>query len=150
MSTSKFQDVRAALKSLITARFTTDAITNVDVFEYQPMGNATREDQVWIGRVRVDQEGLTMGGTGRIVGETITLDLSVRAPRFGADQDDMKLAEQRAEAIWASIENAIRNGATVSSTVMFTEIDSFESVPDYDEQGAIGVIEAVIVAEANI
>lgn len=148
--TSKFQDVRAALKTLITTRFTTDGVTGVDVFEYPPMGNTTREDMVWVGRIQVEQEGLTMGGTGRQVGETITIDLSVRAPRSGADQDDMKLAEQRAEAIWASVENAIRNGSTVSSTVMFTEIDAFESIPDYDGEGAIGTIEATVIAMSNI
>ena len=150
MSTSKFQDVRAALKTLITTRFTTDGISDVDVFEYPPMGNTTREDQVWFGRISVEQEGLTMGGTSRVVGETIVLDVSVRAPRMGADQDDMKLAEQRAEAIWASIENAVRNDSSVSSNVMFTEIDSFESIPDYDEQGAVGTVEASIVAMSNV
>ena len=150
MASSKFQDVRANLNTLITARFTTDSITGVDVFEYGPTGNATREDQVWFGRITVDQEGLTMGGTSRVVGETLTIELSVRAPRSGGDQDDMKLAEQRAEAIWASIENAIRNGSTVNSTVMFSEIVTFESIPDFDAEGAIGTIEASIVAESNI
>lgn len=150
MATSKFQDIRAALKTLITTRFTTDSITSVDVFEYRPMGNATREDQVWFDRIRVDQEPLSMGGTSRLIAETITIDLVVTAPRVGADQDDAKLAEQRAEAIWASIENALRNGSTVSSTVMFTDIDTFESILDYDELGAVGVIEASIVAEANL
>lgn len=150
MSTSKFQDVRAALKTLITTRFTTDGISDVEVFEYPPMGDATREDQVWFGRISVEQEGLTMGGTSRVVGETLVLDVSVRAPRSGADQDDMKLAEQRAEAIWASVENAVRNDSSVDSNVMFTEIVSFESIPDYDGQGAIGTVVASIVAMSNI
>ena len=151
MSTSSFQNVRAALAALIVARLTTDAVTGVTVFEYRPMGDiATREDMVWIDRVRIDQEPLSMGGPSRLVDETVTLDLSVRAPRVGADQDDMKLAEQRAELIWASIETALRNSSSVSSTVMFADIEAFESIPDYDELGAIGTIEATVTAVANL
>lgn len=150
MSSSKFQDLRAALKTAVAARLTTDGVTDVDVFEYAPMQNATREDQIWFGRIRVEQEPLTMGGAGRAVGETISIDVSVRAPRSGADQDDMKAAEQRAEAMWASVENALRADPDVSSTVMFTDIDSFESIPDYDADGAVGTIEATIVGMSNI
>jgi len=150
MATSKFQNLRAALVTAISARLATDGVSDVEVFEYMPMGNATREDQIWLGRISVEQEPLSMGGTGRQVGETIRIDVSVRAPRYGSDQDDMKAAEQRAEAMWGSVENALRNDSSVSSTVMFTDIDSFESIPDYDEHGAIGIIEATIVGMSNI
>jgi hypothetical protein len=150
VSSSKFQDLRAALKTAVVAQLATDTVDDVDVFEYAPVGNATREDQVWFGRITVDQENLTMGGTGRVVGETISVDVSVRAPRVGSDQQDMSLAEQRAETIWGSVESAVRSNATLLASIMDVQIDSFESIPDYDEQGAIGVIEASIVGMSNI
>jgi hypothetical protein len=147
---SKFQDLRAALKTAVVAQLTTDAVSDVDVFEYAPMGNATREDQIWFGRIQVEQENLTMGGTGRVVGEIISVDVSVRAPRSGSDQDDMKLAEQRAETMWGSVETAVRSNATLLASIMDVQIDSFESIPDYDADGAIGTIEASIVGQSNI
>lgn len=147
---SQFQNLRAALKTAVVAQLASDAVSGVDVFEYAPMGNATREDQVWFGRISVEQENLTMGGTGRVVGETITVDVSVRAPRSGSDQDDMSLAEQRAETIWGSVETAVRSNATLLASIMDVQIDSFESIPDYDEQGAVGVIEASIVGMSNV
>lgn len=150
MSSSKFQDIRAALVTAINSRFTTDAITDVVVTEYVPTGEVTREDRVWLERIRVIQQPLTMGGTGRAVGEDIEIDLRVWAPRSGADLDDLKLAEQRAEAIFASIENALRNDSDVGNTLMFADIDSFESIPIVDTDGAAGMIEAVVTGQSNI
>jgi hypothetical protein len=147
---SKFQDLRAALKTAVVAQLATDTVSDVDVFEYAPMGNATREDQIWFGRIQVEQENLTMGGTGRVVGETITIDVSVRAPRSGSDQQDMSLAEQRAEQMWGSVETAVRSNATLLASIMDVQVDSFESIPDYDADGAIGTIEASIVGQSNI
>ena len=147
---SKFQDLRAALVSAINTRFTTDGITDVVVTEYTPTGEVSREDRVWLERIRVAQQPLTMGGTGRVIGEDIEIDLRVWAPRSGADQDDLKLAEQRAEAIFASVENALRNDSDVGDTLMFADIDSFESIPIVDTDGASGLIEAVVTGQANI
>jgi len=150
MASSVFQNVRAALAALIVARLATDGTTDVTVSEYEPRGEVSREDRVWISRIRIDQEPLAMGGVSRKVAETVSIDLSVWAPRSGADLDDQKLAEQRAELIFASVENAVRADNTVSGTVMFADIESFESVPDYTEAGAEGRITAVITAEANL
>ena len=91
-----------------------------------------------------------MGGTGRVVGETISVDVSVRAPRSGSDQQDMAAAEQRAETMWGSVETAVRSNATLLASIMDVQIDSFESIPDYDADGAIGTIEASIVGQSNI
>ena len=51
MSTSKFQDIRASLKTVIEARLTSDSVTGVDVFAYPPVGDVAREDMVWFGRI---------------------------------------------------------------------------------------------------
>ena len=48
------------------------------------------------------------------------------------------------------VENALRHAPSVSSTVMSAEVDSFESIPDYDEAGAIGTIEGTITCLANL
>jgi len=150
LASSTFEIVRSALAALIVARLTADGVTDVVVGEYEPRGNVTREDRVWIGRARIDQEPLTMGGTSRLVAETVSLDVHVRAPRSGADEDDQKLAEQRAELIFKSVEDGLRADPTVGGTLMFAQVESFESTPDYDESGAIGSIEAVVTAEANL
>lgn len=150
MATSRFQNLRAALKTVLVARLTTDGVTGVDVFEYEPRGDVVREDMIWFGRITVDQEPLTMGGTGHGISETLNVDFHIRAPRNGADQETASEAEQRAEQILSVVENALRHAPSVSSTVMSAEVDSFESIPDYDEAGAIGTIEGTITCLANL
>lgn len=150
MGTSTFQNLRAALATLITARFTTDAVTGVTVFQYPPSGTQAREDMVWFGRITVDQEPLTMGGTGRGVDELLTVDFRIAAPRNGGTQTEAAAAETRAETILASVENAVRADSTVGGTVMFAEVDTFESTPTFDELGFVGVIEGTISCQANL
>jgi hypothetical protein len=150
MATSRFQNIRGAFVTLVNARFTTDGITDVDVYGYPPVGNVTREDMVWLERIRSDQEPLSMGGAARQVDEELEVDLQVRAPRMGSDVDTSGEAEARAEAILASIENALRADGTIGGTVLFAELASFESIPDNDADGPIGTIEATITCQANI
>lgn len=150
MASSKFQDIRAAFKTLVDARLTTQSVTGVEVFKTQPMGNVTREDMIWLGRISVDQEPLTMGGTGRQVAEDLELAFSVRAPRSGSSQDEAAEGEARAEVLLSVIENALRADSTVGGTVMFAQVESFESIPDYDEAGFIGTIEGTITCQANL
>lgn len=150
MATSRFQDLRTALVTRIIARLAADAVTGVRVLEYGPTGDTVREDLVWIGRIQVDQEPLSMGGASRMVDETLSLELHVRTPRHGASQADMKKAEERSETVWASIENDLRASSSVGGAVMFIEVDSFESDPTFDELGAVGVIDATVTASANI
>jgi hypothetical protein len=122
----------------------------VDVYGYPPVGNVTREDMVWLERIRSDQEPLSMGGAARQVDEELEVDLQIRAPRMGSDVDTSGEAEARAEAILASIENALRADGTIGGTVLFAELASFESIPDNDADGPIGTIEATITCQANI
>jgi hypothetical protein len=91
-----------------------------------------------------------MGGAARQVDEELEVDLQIRAPRMGSDVDTSGEAEARAEAILASIENALRADGTIGGTVLFAELASFESIPDNDADGPIGTIEATITCQANI
>lgn len=150
MSTSKFQDIRASLKTLVDSRLTTDGVTGVDVFAYPPVGDVAREDMVWFGRIASDQGPLTMGGTGRGVAETLDVDFHIRAPYHGSDVATQGAADGRAETILASVENALRADSTVGGAVMFAEVTAFESIPDNDADGPIGTVEGTISVEVNL
>lgn len=150
MATSKFQDLRAALVSAINSRLTSQGVTGVTVTQFPPLGDVAFEDRIYLGRIRVDQEPLTMGGTARLVDEDIEVDLFIEAVKPGGDVTDMSEMEQRAEVMLGVVENALRADSDVGSTVLFGELASFELIPVTGD-GRVGVtIEAVISAMSNI
>lgn len=146
MATSKFQDVRAALVTLISP------ITNCVITQYPPYGDEfTREDRVWIGRIRSEQVPLSMGGVSGIRDEDLEITLMIYVPRDGAGQDDWAAAETRAEAILAAIEADLKSGPTIGGTVMTSDLAAFESSVDtIDDRGPICQLEVTITAEANL
>jgi hypothetical protein len=147
---SKFQDVRTALVTQIVARLASQSITGVKVTDFPPLGEVAFDDRIYLGRIRVDQEPLGMGGANRLVDEDITVELFVVASKPGGDNDDMKACEERAETIFSAVENGLRASSSVSSTVMFAEVAAFESVP-FASDGRVGVIiEATVTATANV
>jgi hypothetical protein len=150
VASSKFQDLRAALVTAINTRLTTQSITGVIVTAFPPLGDAALSDRIYMGRIRVNQEPLTMGGTGRAVGEDIEVDLFVEAPHRGGDNDDLTTAEARAETILSAVENALRTDSDVGNTLMFAEVDNFEVVPNVTAEWVGVTIEAVITGQANI
>jgi hypothetical protein len=150
MASSKWQDLRAALVTAITARLTTQSITGVIVTAFPPLGDAAISDRVYMGRIRVTQEPLTMGGTGRQVGEDIEVDVFVEAPHRGGDNDDLTTAESRAETIFSAVENALRTDSDVNNTLMFAEVTSFEIVPNVTAEWVGVTVEAVITGQSNI
>ena len=150
MASSKFQDLRAALVTAITARLTTQSITGVVVTAFPPLGDAAVSDRIYMGRIRVTQEPLTMGGTGRQVGEDIEVDLFVEAPVRGGDNDDLSVAESRAETILSAVENALRADSDVNSTLMFAEVSTFEVIPNVTSEWVGVTVEAVVTGQANI
>jgi hypothetical protein len=148
MVTSRFNNLRVGLATAIASQLTTDGTTGVTVTERQPLGDYSREDRIWMGNIRGNQQPLTMGASGSRL-EDLEVDLFVYAPRNG--RDSQASAEERAELIFASVENTCRNDITVGSTVFNVEVASFESTIDQiDEKGPIGWIEAVITAEAHL
>jgi hypothetical protein len=150
VSSSKFQDIRTALVTLINARLTTQSITGVVVTDFPPLGEVSFDDRIYLGRIRVDQEPLGMGGASRLVDEEIEVELFVVASKPGGDNDDMKLCEERAEVIFSAVENGLRASSSVSSTVMFADVAAFESVP-FASDNRVGVmIEATVTATANL
>lgn len=142
MATSSFQNVRAALLTLISP------ISDCVITAYPPQGDElTVEDRVWISEIRVRQEKLAFGGARD---EDLELDLVVYAPRFGFGQQESGEAEQRAEVILAAIEADLRSDPTIGGTVMTSDIDSFTSTWSAHESGPIAVVELTITAEANL
>lgn len=143
MATSTFQDVRAALVTLISP------ITDCEITAYPPYGDSwTIEDRVWLAEIRVDQEKLAFGGPRS---EELEIDLVIYAPRFGSDMEDWAAAEQRAEAILAAIEADVRGDDSIGGTVMNADIATFRSRIDMShEHGPVGMIELTITAEANL
>lgn len=151
MATSSFQNIRTELASDITARLTTDAVTGVTVTEYPPTGAlATKEDRVWIYRIRADQRDLTMGASGGL-GEDLELTLYVYAPQRGGTEAEFQAASVRAETILASVENAVRTDPTISGAVLHATIASVEEEPSFDADGdAYALLEVTIAATANL
>jgi hypothetical protein len=150
VSSSKFQDIRTALISLINTRLSTQSITGVVVTDFPPLGDVAFDDRIYLGRIRVDQEPLGMGGADRLVDEDITVELFVVASKPGGDNDDMKACEERAETIFSAVENGLRASSSVSSTVMFAEVAAFESVPFASENRVGVMIEATVTAIATV
>lgn len=150
MASSKFQDLRAALVTAINARLVTQSITNVIVTQFPSLGESVISDRIFLGRIRVNQEPLSMGGASRQVAEDIEIDLFVEAWAAGGDLDDLSAAEARAETLLSAVENALRADSDVGGTLMFAELSSFEVVP-VPTADRVGVtVEAVITGQANI
>lgn len=147
MATSRFENLRAALATLITTQLASDAITGVQVWKYQPT-TKERVDVLWLGDISGEQEPYTQSGGFRQ--ETIEIDVAIRCPTFGDTPAEFATVEQRAEAVMASVEKAVRNDMTVGSTVYNIEFSAYETNHTFDDQGAVGVVEITLVAEAHI
>lgn len=147
MATSRFEDLRSALATAITTRLATDGITGVAVHKYRPV-TLQRVDVVWMGNIKGEQEPLTQAGGFR--DETMEIDVAIRIPTFGDTTDEYATVEQRAEAVMASIEKAVRADITLTATVWNVEFDSYETNHTTDGDGAVGVVDIILIAEAHI
>lgn len=143
MATSTFQNLRAALVTLISP------ISDCVISAYPPYGNEfTREDRVWVGEIRADQAKLAMGGPRT---EDLEVDLIIYVPRNGGSQDEWADAETRAEVILAAIESDVRTDETIGGSVLDADIDRIVSRIDMaHETGPVGLIELTITATANL
>lgn len=150
MATSRFQNLRAALASDIGDQLSTDGVTDVTVTEYPPLGDYAREDRVYLTEIRARQEPYTQGSSG-VRMEELEIDFVIEAPILGGTVEEYQDGETRAETILGSVETAVRNDITVSSTVFNIELDSFtSSIAHLDELGPFGWVEGTFVAEAHI
>ena len=149
MATSRLTSLRDGLVSVINTQLTADAVTDVTVSGYPPLGEDwTREDRVWFASISLTQEPYTQGASGFRM-ENLTVEGRVWCPRHG--RDEQSGGETRAETVFASIETALRDDITVGAVVFNVELASAESIPDHvDESGPIGYIEFDIEAEAHI
>lgn len=148
MATSRFENLRKALTAKIIAQFTTDGVSGVTVNDYRRL-TLDREDNVWVGNIRGTQEPYTQG-SGGFREEEMEVDVAIRCPQFGDTVAEFASAEQRAETIMASIETALRADIEVSSTVYNVEFAEYETNHWSDTDGAVGVIDITLTAEAHI
>jgi len=114
------------------------------------MGDYAREDRVWLSEIIGRQTPYTQGAAG-FRQEWLEVELRVEAPTFGGTPDEFKAGEERAETIFASVENTLRGDITVSSTVYNIELETFSSsVTMGDIDGPFGYIEATLTAESHL
>lgn len=151
MATSRLTALRGELVTQITAQLVTDGTTDVTVTAYPPLGDYSREDRVWLEEIRGNQEPYTMGGSSGFREETLEVDLRVVAPTHGGSSEEQTAGEDRAELIFASVENCARGDITVNNTVFNIELDRFVShIDQVDEKGPVGYIEATLIAESHL
>lgn len=148
MATSRFEAAREALSTAIVTRLTTDSVAGVSVHKYRPP-TLDREAVVWIGDISGEQEPYTQGPDGTRL-EEMEIDVQVRCPTHGSSTDEFETVEQKAEAVMASIENLCRLNPTLSAALFNVEFAAFETNHTYDDEGAVGVVEITITAEAHL
>ncbi len=146
MSTSTVPALRSALKTVIDAQLTTDAVTAV-VTEFDPGDEQTKTDAVFFGSIRSQQEELAFGGSRM---ETLNAEGFIRVLRPGAGDTVAAAAEDQAHTILASIETALRDDITASGAVFDCVIAGHESGYATDPEGRICMIAFDIEAESHI
>lgn len=149
MATSRFENLRAALASAFTTQLASDSVTGVTVRKYRPV-TRDREAQVWVGNIRGEQEPYTQGGADGTRAEEMEVDVIVACPTHGSSVEEFETVEQKAEAVMASIETAVRSDITVGSTVFNIEFAAYETNHTLDDQGAWGIVEITLTAEAHL
>lgn len=142
---TKFQDVRAALKTAITAQLTDDGV-DAEYSNHPPLGDHVGEDRVYLGEVRFAQEPYT----GGFYEESIEVDLFVDAWVSGGTNDEADEAEAAAETIFDSILETLRTDITIGSTVFNVELGGSESKVIPVDQWVVGRVEATLEIEAHI
>lgn len=144
---TKFQDIRAALSTAITTRWTTDTLTAVFT-KYPPLGDYTREDRMWLGEIGFSQEPYSYAGNYQ---ETMSVSFTVACPASGGSQDEWDDGVGRAEALLDSALTALRADITVGSTVFNVELgDTDNPVDQLDEHGPIGIVSGTFELEAHV
>ena len=152
MSTSTIQSVRSAIKTNISSRLSTDAVTGVTVRQYPPTGTDTQL-QDWIFLIEADatRQHLTFGATntGKDV-ETYDFTGQVWVYKSGASEDDLSAAETRALAVFASVENAIRITDDSPDSSFHAQITRYKVTPYPDASNSVCVVEFTIEVEAHL
>lgn len=147
MATSRFENLRAGLATAFTTQLGSDGLSSVKVHKYRPV-NTTREHIVYVGNISGSQEPFTQSDGFRL--EEMDVEVAVRCPTFGTTTDEFATVEQVAESVMASIEKAVRNDITVGGVVFNVEFSSYETDHTFDGDGAVGVVDIVLTAEAHI
>lgn len=147
MATSTVATLRSNLATQITSRLTTDGITGVQVNEFPPGDDMPSSDALFLGTIRVTQINHTFGGSRE---EELTAEGFIWVVAPGAGDTNAAVAEDRAVAIFASVENELRADPTVNGAVFDSEVDGFDSDPMIHERGRATLLKFEIGAVAHI
>lgn len=148
MATSQIGVVRAQIVSSWTARLATDGITGVTVTGFDPGDEATKQDRAHIAEMRSSQQLLTMGAGTR--SEDLDIDGVIWILKPGAGQTISKNAEDRALAVFASLENALRADTSLSSVFLFGEVAELRSNMMATPDGILCVAEFTVSGTINL
>ncbi len=146
MTTSRVPALRSALKTVIDAQLTADAVTGVTVSEFDP-GDEQTGDWVFFGSIRSTQTELTFGGSRE---ETLFVEGFIRVEKAGAGDTVAAAAEDRAHVLLGSIEDALRADIDVSDTVFNCVIAGHESGYATTPEGRVAMLAFDVEAEAHI
>lgn len=147
MSTSTIPDAIDGLVALLGA---STSLRGVKVFDGQPVTD-TPKDFIAVGyaeegqAVSFRQEPRGLGNQRR--GETFDIACVVSAWNGSTNP---KTVRDRAFALYGACETAIRNGATLGASVIFSQIVSGGVSQFQTEQGAVCDIEFTVSAESRI
>lgn len=120
MATTTITAMRAALIALLQARA---GLSGVQIGYGMPTGALQRE-HILLGLVEASQEYRAIGTTRKFEDYTVTVHIGV--VREGTNQ---QAADERALALLAEVEGALRTDPTVSNTVMTAEVSRYRLEP---------------------
>ena len=147
MATSVTPALRTALPPAIDTQLATDNITGVDVTEVALGDDVQATDAVWFGTITASQEEHMMGGSRM---ETLDVEGFIWVVTPGAGETVAATSEDRAFAILASVETALRTDPTLTSVVFDATIVDTDSEPGITDKGRYTFLKFTIAAEAHI
>ena len=146
MATSVTPALRSALPPAIDTQLATDGITGVQVTEVSLGDDVQNTDAVWFGTITASQEEHTYGTRK----ELLDVEGFIWVVTPGAGETNAATSEDRAFAILASVEKALRADATLTSVVFDATIVDTDSEPGITDKGRYTFLKFTIAAEAHI
>ncbi len=147
MATSVTPALRSALPPAIDTQLASDGITDVQVTEVHLGDDIQATDAMWFGTITATQEEHMMGGSRK---ETLDVEGFLWVVTPGAGEETAATSEDRAFAILASVETALRSAPTLTAVVFDATIVSTDAEPGITDKGRYTFITFTIAAEAHI
>lgn len=128
---SKLNTVRDKLKSMWAAQLTTDGVTGVNLTTFHPFDKMAKTDVAYFHTIEASQSPLTFD----VDGEVLVVNGVVHVLKPGVGDSVASDAEERALAIFASLERAIAADIKLEGLADNAEVESFTSDIDSSPEG---------------